>query len=186
MIFTSLKLAGAYLIDLEKYEDERGFFARAWCEQEYDAKGLNSRLVQASISYNKLKGTLRGMHFQIPPSAEIKVVRCTRGALYDVIVDLRPRSKTFLEWVGIELTPENGRSLYIPQGFAHGFQTLTHGTEIFYQMSEAYAPVCARGFRWDDPAIGIIWPEETCRTISARDGGYENFEKGHSAPFEDL
>ena len=126
------------------------------------------------------------MHFQVPPSAEVKVVRCTRGALYDVIVDLRPQSKTFLEWVAVELTPENGRSLYIPQGFAHGFQTLENETEIFYQMSEFHAPECGRGFRWNDPAIGIVWPEARRRSISVRDSEYEDFEIGLTASFRHL
>ena len=182
MIFTPLKLYGAYCVDLERHEDDRGFFARAWCAREYEAIGLTPGLVQASVSFNKKNGTLRGMHFQVPPSAEIKIVRCTRGALYDVIVDLRPQSKTFLEWTAVELTAENGRALYIPQGFAHGFQTLANETEIFYQMSEFYAPECARGFRWNDPAIGIVWPEERARVISVRDREYEDFATSLTAP----
>lgn len=146
------------MIDIEPREDERGFFARSWCEDEFQKHGLNPRLVQCNISFNKKRGTLRGMHYQIAPFAEAKVVRCTMGAMYDVIIDLRPNSATFKQWLGMELTAENHRALYIPVDFAHGFQTLSDNTEVFYQMTEFFHPECAGGVRWDDPAFGIIWP----------------------------
>lgn len=160
MIFTETKLKGAFLIDIEPREDERGFFARSWCEDEFAKYGLNTRVVQCNISFNKKRGTLRGMHYQSEPFPEAKLARCTAGAIYDVILDLRPNSPTFKQWVSVELTAENRRALYIPEGFAHGFQTLEDNTEVFYQMSEFYHPECARGVRWDDPAFGIEWPIE--------------------------
>jgi len=168
VIFSETKLEGVYIIDLEKVEDERGFFARTFCQRDFEAHGLNPRLVQCSISLNKKRGTLRGMHYQAPPYQEAKLVRCTRGALYDVAVDLRVDSPTFKHWVGVELTAENHRMLYIPEGCAHGFQTLEDNTEVAYQMSEFYHPESARGVRWDDPAFGIQWPIKEV-TISARD-----------------
>jgi len=158
MIFAETKLKGAFIIEPERQEDERGFFARTWCQREFETHGLNPRLVQCNISFNKKKGTLRGMHYQIPPHEEAKLVRCTMGAIYDVIIDLRPHSSTFKQWLSIELTADNRRMLYIPEGFAHGFQTLEDDTEVFYQMSEFYHPECARGIRWDDPALKIRWP----------------------------
>ena len=158
MIFTETKLRGAYLIDLGKHEDERGFFARSWCAEEFESHGLNARLVQCNISFNKKRGTLRGMHYQAAPYEEAKLVRCTMGALYDVIIDLRSNSPTYKEWVSVELTAQNRRAFYVPEGFAHGFQTLVDETEVFYQMSEFFHPECARGIRWDDPAFGISWP----------------------------
>jgi dTDP-4-dehydrorhamnose 3,5-epimerase len=158
MIFTETKLKGAYVIDLVKHEDERGFFARAWCADEFEKYGLNQRVVQCNISFNKKRGTLRGMHYQAAPYEEAKLVRCTRGALYDVIIDLRSDSPTFKEWFSVELTAQNHRALYVPEGLAHGFQTLVANTEVFYQMSEFFHPECARGVRWDDPAFGIVWP----------------------------
>jgi dTDP-4-dehydrorhamnose 3,5-epimerase len=158
MIFTETKLKGAYLIDLDVHEDERGFFARTWCVDEFEKYGLNQRLVQCNISFNKKRGTLRGMHYQAEPYEEAKLVRCTMGALYDVIIDLRSDSPTFKEWFSVELTAQNHRALYVPEGLAHGFQTLVDKTEVFYQMSEFFHPECARGVRWDDPAFGIVWP----------------------------
>ena len=158
MIFTETRLKGAFIIELEKREDDRGFFARSWCEKEFADRGLNPRTVQCNISFNKKKGTLRGMHYQVAPSAEAKVVRCTRGAIYDVVIDLRPASPTFKKWFGEELTPENHRMLHVPEGFAHGFQSLQDDSEVFYQMSEFYAPQYARGVRWNDPAFAIQWP----------------------------
>lgn len=158
MIFTETRLPGAYVIDIQAIEDERGFFARGFCEREMAQHGLQSRIVQANISFNKRKGTLRGLHYQAAPHAETKLVRCTRGALYDVIVDLRPDSPTYLRWVGIELTAESHRALFVPEGFAHGFQVLQDETEVFYQMSERHAPQAERGIRYDDPHIGIDWP----------------------------
>ncbi len=174
MIFRETPLPGAYVIDIERLEDERGFFARTWCEREYQAHGLNPRLVQCSISFNKVKGTLRGMHYQLPPFAEAKVVRCTRGAIYDVIIDLRRESPTFRQHFGITLTPENRSMLYVPEGFAHGLLTLADETEVLYLISEFYAPEYARGVRWNDPAFGIAWPGPV-RVISARDANYPDF-----------
>jgi dTDP-4-dehydrorhamnose 3,5-epimerase len=175
MIFTETKLKGTYRIDLDLRKDDRGFFARSFCQQEFAAHGLNKIIAQSNVSYNAKKGTLRGMHFQIAPKAEAKLVRCTRGAIYDVIVDLRPRSQTYCAWTAVELTAENGRMLYIPEGFAHGFQTLEDDTEVFYQMFEFYSPEHARGVRWDDPSFGIIWPL-TDPIISEKDKSYEVFK----------
>ena len=158
MIFTETKLKGAFTIEPERLEDDRGFFARMWCQQEFEAHGLDPRLVQCNISFNKRRGTLRGMHYQVAPHEEAKLVRCTMGTVYDVIIDLRSDSPTFKQWVAVELTADNRRMLYIPEGFAHGFQTLEDNTEVFYQMSEFYHPECARGVRWDDPSFGIVWP----------------------------
>lgn len=176
MIFWETPLRGAYVIEVEKHEDERGFFARSWCEKEFSSKGLETKLVQCNVSFNQKKGTLRGLHYQMPPHAETKLVRCTRGALYDVIVDLRADSPTFLKWFGVELTAENHRMLYIPQRFAHGFQTREVGTEIFYQMSEFYAPQSARGILWNDLRLGINWPEAD-RTISKKDLEYVHLDQ---------
>jgi dTDP-4-dehydrorhamnose 3,5-epimerase len=171
MIFTETNLKGAFIIEPERIEDERGFFARTWCQSEFEARDLDARLVQCNISYNAKKGTLRGMHYQVAPYEETKLVRCTMGALYDVIVDLRPDSSTFKQWIAVNLTAENRRVLYIPGGFAHGFQTLEDGTEVFYQMSEIYHPESARGVRWDDPSFDIEWPAEPT-LISARDRSF--------------
>ncbi|OQW92797.1 MAG: dTDP-4-dehydrorhamnose 3,5-epimerase [Thiotrichaceae bacterium IS1] len=182
MKFTETRLIGAYRIDLEPLSDERGFFARSWCQKEFKAYGLNPNLLQCSVSFNQKKGTLRGMHYQVAPHAEAKLVRCTRGTIYDVILDLRPDSETFKQWVAIELTAENRRMLYIPEGFAHGFQTLTDDAEVFYQMSEFYYPECARGVRWDDAAFGIEWPEESERIISFKDLQCPNYH--HSIDFQ--
>ena len=172
MVFTETKLKGAFIIDLEPIQDERGFFARTWCKKEFDAHGLNSDLVQCNTSFNKKKGTLRGMHYQTAPYAEAKLVRCTMGAIYDVIIDLREGSKTFREWVGIELSARNRRMLYVPEGFAHGFQTLEDNSEVFYQMSEFYHSECTGGVRWDDPLFSIEWPFPNA-VISEKDGGYK-------------
>lgn len=175
MKFEELKLAGAYLIELDKFQDERGFFARSWCQQEFAQKGLSASLVQCNISFNLKKGTLRGMHYQAKPHEEEKLVRCTMGAIYDVIVDLRQESSTFKQWVGVELNAENRQMLHIPGGMAHGFQTLIDKTEVFYQMSEFYNPDSARGVRWNDPAFEIKWPEIQERTISSKDSNYPDF-----------
>ena len=168
VVFTESSLPGAYFIAMEKQEDDRGYFARSWCEREFKRHNLDSTLVQCSISYNRKKGTLRGMHYQAPPCAESKLVRCTRGAMFDVIIDLRTSSPTFTRWISVELTPDNGTMIFIPKGFAHGFQTLTDNTDVFYQMSEFYAPDHQRGFRWDDPMIGIKWPHPVT-TMSDKD-----------------
>lgn len=157
MIFTETKLKGAFVLELEKREDDRGFFARSWCQKEAEAHNLNPRVVQCNISFNRMKGTLRGMHYQAAPAAEAKLVRCTAGALYDVIIDLRPGSPTFKQHVGEVLSAANYKMLYVPEGFAHGFQTLEDNTEIFYQMSEFYVPQQARGVRYNDSAFGIKW-----------------------------
>jgi dTDP-4-dehydrorhamnose 3,5-epimerase len=174
MLFTETKLQGAFIIDIDRIEDERGFFARTWCQREFEAHGLCTQLAQCNISFNKSKGTLRGMHYQAAPYAEAKLVRCTSGAIYDVIIDLRPDSPTFKRWVAVELTADNRRMLFIPEGFAHGFQTLADGTEVFYQMSQFYVPEYARGVRWDDPAFKISWPAEK-RIISERDQAFPDF-----------
>lgn len=160
MLFTPTTLPDAYLVDLKRLEDERGFFARSWCAREAKELGIDPNIVQCNVSFNKTKGTLRGMHLQLPPFAESKLVRTTRGAIYDVIIDLRPASPTFKRWFGVELTADNRRALFVPKGFAHGFQILEDNTEIFYQMSEYYSPEHARGVRWNDPAFGIDWPLE--------------------------
>lgn len=180
MIFRETDLPGAYVIDLEPHRDERGFFARAWCQREFEAHGLNPRLVQCNISYNDDRGTLRGMHYQAPPHEEAKLVRCTRGHLYDVIIDLRSDSPTYKEHFGIELNDENRTMLYVPEGFAHGFLTLEDNTEVLYQMSAFYAPEVARGVRWDDPAFDIDWPAPV-RHIKNRDQNYPDFaERSHA------
>jgi dTDP-4-dehydrorhamnose 3,5-epimerase len=175
MIVQPAKLPGVYEIRIEPHIDERGFFARSWCRDEFAAHGLDPRLVQCNISFNSRKGTLRGMHYQGEPHPETKLVRCTRGAIYDVIVDLRPEAATFKQWVGLCLTAANRNAAYIPPGCAHGFLTLEEETEVFYQMSEFYHPELARGVRWDDPAFGIVWPAAV-EVISARDRTYPDFE----------
>ena len=175
MIFHETELRGVFEIHLEPRSDERGFFARSWCQKEYESHGLNPRLVQCNVSFNLHKGTMRGVHYQVAPYGEAKVVRCTQGAIYDVAVDLRRESPTFKDWVGVTLTAENRHMLYIPEGFAHGFLTLEDNAEIFYQMSEFYHPESARGIRWNDPAFGIKWPAEV-RVISERDRTYPDFK----------
>lgn len=160
MIFRETKLQGAFIIEPELLEDERGFFARTFCRKEFEMNGLNPFQAQSSISYNMKKGTLRGLHYQQPPYAEVKVVCCTMGAIYDVILDIRPESPTFKRWAPFELSAENHHLLYIPEGFAHGFQTLQDHTEVYYQMSEFYHPEAAKGIRWNDPTFDITWPIE--------------------------
>lgn len=174
MNFTETKLQGVFIIDIEPVEDARGFFARTWCQREFEAHGLCMQWVQCNISFNKHRGTLRGMHYQMAPFAEVKLVRCTAGAIYDVIIDLRPSSPTFKRWLSVELAAERQRMLYIPEGFGHGFQTLADASEVFYQMSQFYAPEYARGVRWDDPAFKISWPEDN-RIISEKDQGFPDF-----------
>jgi len=177
MIFTETTLKGAYLIELEKLEDERGFFARTWCRREFGARRLMPGCVQSNVSFSKRKGTLRGLHYQRAPYEEAKLVRCTRGAIYDVIVDLRPESPTHGEWIGVELTGEGGTMLYVPENFAHGFQTLEDHTEVAYQVSQFYAPEHERGIRYDDPAFGIRWPMEVA-VISEKDRTWADFRLG--------
>lgn len=174
MLFRETVLKGAYVVEPERIVDERGFFARTWCRSEFETHGLNPNLVQCNISFNEKKGTLRGMHFQVTPRAEAKLVRCTAGAIYDVIVDLRPDSGTFKRWTGVELNADNRRMLYIPEGLAHGFLTLSDDAEVFYQMSEVYSAEHARSVRWNDPAFGIQWPGEVL-VISDRDRSYPDF-----------
>jgi dTDP-4-dehydrorhamnose 3,5-epimerase len=171
MVFHESSLKGAYVVEPEKQFDTRGFFARIFCEEEFGAHGLNPRIVQCSVSFNTQKGTLRGMHYQIPPHEEAKLVRCTAGAIHDVIIDLRPHSPTLRQWLAVDLTAENRRLLYIPQGFAHGFQTLVDHTEVFYAISDFYHPECARGIRWNDPAFQIPWPLQEV-ILSERDRTY--------------
>jgi dTDP-4-dehydrorhamnose 3,5-epimerase len=179
VIFTETPLAGAFVIELERAADERGSFARVFDADVWRANGLNPLVVQCSVSFNTRCGTLRGMHYQAEPWSESKLVRCTRGAIYDVIIDLRPGSSTFTGWFGVELAETNDRLLHIPEGFAHGFQTLVDATEVSYQISQIYVPEAARGVRWDDPAFAIEWPEaETGRVISARDLAYPDFRTG--------
>lgn len=171
MIFRETALAGAFVIEPERLVDERGFFARTWCQRELQERGLDAGLAQCSISFNLTRGTLRGMHYQIAPYAETKLVRCTAGAIFDVIVDLRPGSKSFRRWCGVELSQQNRKMLYIPKGCAHGFLTLSDNVEVFYQISEFYSAAHARGVRWNDPAFAIQWPGEV-KLISERDRSY--------------
>ena len=177
MLFCETKLEGVFEIHLEPRADERGFFARCWCQKEFEDKGLNPSLVQCNLSVTSRKGTLRGMHYQAAPHEEAKLVRCARGAIYDVVLDLRPQSVTFKEWVAVSLTSEKRNMIYIPEGCAHGFLTLEDDVEVFYQMSEFYNPESARGVRWDDPAFRIDWPEEV-KVISERDRTYADFKLG--------
>jgi dTDP-4-dehydrorhamnose 3,5-epimerase len=174
MIFAETMLKGVFIIEPERLEDERGFFARTWCRRVFEEHGLNSQLAQCSISFNRTRGTLRGMHYQDEPYGEAKLVRCTHGTIYDAVIDLRPGSPTFKRWIGLELTADNHRMLYIPEGFAHGFQTLEEHAEVFYQMSQFYAPDYARGVRWNDPAFDIRWPAAVS-VISERDRSYPDF-----------
>jgi dTDP-4-dehydrorhamnose 3,5-epimerase len=175
VVFVETKLPGVYIIDVEKREDGRGLFARTFCQHEFEAHGLNPRVAQCSTSYNKKKGTLRGLHYQIAPYEEAKLVRCTMGAIYDVAVDLRPDSPTYKQWVAVELNEDNRRALYIPAGCAHGFQTLVDGAEVYYQISEFYHAEAAKGFRWDDPAFGVQWPLREGPILSERDRSYADY-----------
>jgi len=174
--FLDTSLKGASIIEIEPIEDNRGLFARSWCKREFEAHSLNPEIVQCNISFNIKKGILRGMHYQIKPFEEAKLVRCTRGAIFDVIIDLRADSPTFKGWFSIELTDKNRKMLYIPERFAHGFQTLKDNTEVFYQMSEYYSPEHSRGIRWNDPSFSIQWPEDK-QIISKRDQQYPDFSQ---------
>jgi len=175
MEFLKTKLPGVFEIQIEAKPDERGFFARTWCQNEFESQGLAGKLVQCSLSFNKRKGTLRGMHYQIAPHEETKVVRCTQGAVYDVVLDLRPGSPAFKNWTGVELTAEKRNMIYVPQGCAHGFLTLEDRCEVIYQMSEFQYAESSRGVRWDDPAFQIEWPTEV-EVISERDRNYGDFQ----------
>ena len=175
MIFHETTLKDAMLIDLEKRGDDRGFFARTYCQREFSAHVLDINYTQQNTSSSKYKGTLRGMHYQADPHAEDKLVRCVRGAIFDAIVDLRPSSPTYCGWFGVELDASSRRALYVPKGFAHGFQTLSDEAEVLYQMSTPYVGGAGRGVRWDDPVFGISWPEAALRTMSERDRTYPDF-----------
>jgi dTDP-4-dehydrorhamnose 3,5-epimerase len=174
MIFRDTGIDGAWVIEAERLEDERGFFARTWDADEFTERGLNPRLAQCSISFNRARGTLRGLHYQVAPHEEAKLVRCTAGAIFDVVVDLRPASSSFKGWFGIELSAANRLAVYVPEGCAHGFLTLGDDCEVHYQISEIYAPEAARGVRWDDPALGITWPSEVV-VMNERDRSYPDF-----------
>lgn len=175
MIFTEGALRGPYVIDLEKHQDHRGFFARAFCQREFAEHGLAEDMVQTNVSFSARRGTLRGMHYQRPPHEEAKLIRCTRGALYDVIVDVRPDSDTYGEWMGVELSADTHRMFYVPEGFAHGFLTLEDDTEVVYQVSAFYTPGAEQGLRHDDPALGIEWPAPV-QVISEKDLSWPPFE----------
>ncbi|WP_158827753.1 dTDP-4-dehydrorhamnose 3,5-epimerase [Mucilaginibacter lacusdianchii] len=180
MIFTETKLKGAFIIDVKRIEDERGFFGRSYCKNEFDEYGLNTNVVQTNVSFNKIRGTLRGMHMQTSPFGETKLVRCTRGGIYDVIVDLRPDSETFKEWIGVELTADSFRMLYVPEGFAHGFLTLEDNTAVTYQVTQFYTASAEQAYRWDDPAFNIEWPFEPA-LVSGKDQAHAPFEDQISA-----
>jgi len=175
MIFKEARLEGAFIVEMEAIRDNRGFFARAWCQKEFEDHGLVSCFVQNNITYSARRGTLRGLHYQIPPHEEPKLVRCTQGAIYDVIVDLRPESPTYMQWLGMELTAENRKMIYMPGGFAHGYQILMDDTEVFYQVGTFYAPQYERGIRWDDPAFAIEWPINPPVVLSEKDKHWTDY-----------
>ncbi|PKL65046.1 MAG: dTDP-4-dehydrorhamnose 3,5-epimerase [Methanomicrobiales archaeon HGW-Methanomicrobiales-3] len=177
MIFTETKIKGVFVIEPELLPDERGFFARSFCKDEFRNHGLETDIVQCNISYNKKKGTLRGMHYQAPPFEEAKIVSCIKGSIYDVVLDLRRDSATCCQWVATELSETNFKMVYIPKGCAHGFQTIEDDTMVYYQMTEFYHPECTSGVRWDDPAFMITWPMPDDATISNKDTQYETFRK---------
>jgi len=181
MIFIETKLPGAYIIEIEPIRDERGFFARAWCQREFRGKGLITTMAQSNLSLSGKKGTLRGMHYQVAPYEEVKLLKCIRGGIYDVIIDLRPDSPTFEQWMGVELSAENRKMLYVPQGFAHGFQTLRDDTEVFYQVSEFYHPAAERGIRWNDPAFGIQWAETEVTVMSEKDQNWPDYARSRES-----
>jgi dTDP-4-dehydrorhamnose 3,5-epimerase len=180
MTFRETEIAGVWVVEPERFEDDRGFFARTWDVEEFRERGLSDRFVQASISFNRRRGTLRGMHYQAAPHEEAKLVRCTAGAIFDVAIDLRPGSETFTGWTGVDLSEENRRALYVPEGCAHGFLTLTDDVEIAYQISVPHAPEAARGVRFDDPAFAVAWPCEIV-VVNERDRTYPDFEVGVGA-----
>lgn len=175
MIFTETKLKGAFIIEMEKREDSRGFFARTFCANEFEKYGLVNKVVQTNMSKTLKKGTLRGMHYQIPPYQETKLVRCTAGSIYDVIIDIRPESETYKQWIGVELSAENHTMLFVPRGFAHGFVTLTDNVEVMYEVSEFYTPNSESGIRFNDPEINIKWPIEVLDT-SEKDANWPDFK----------
>jgi dTDP-4-dehydrorhamnose 3,5-epimerase len=175
MIFTETKINGVYIIEPELLIDERGFFARSFCKEEFQNHGLETNIVQCNISYNKKKGTLRGMHYQVPPFEEAKIISCTIGSIYDVVVDLRRDSPTYCQWVATELHEKQFKMIYIPKGCAHGFQTLDDNSIVYYQMTEYFHPECARGLRWDNLSIGIVWPVPAM-IMSEKDKNYQDFK----------
>ncbi len=175
MIFKESGLEGAFIVEIEPIRDNRGFFARAWCQEEFESRGLISCFVQNNITFSPKTGTLRGLHYQIPPHGEAKLVRCTQGAIYDVIIDLQPESRTYLQWLGVELTADNRKMIYMPGGFAHGYQILVDRTEVFYQVGQFYAPEYERGIRWDDPAFAIDWPIAPPLILSEKDTRWPDF-----------
>jgi dTDP-4-dehydrorhamnose 3,5-epimerase len=176
MLFSPLEVAGAYLTELDRKIDDRGFFSRTFCEEEFERHGLTTRFPQANLSHNSARGTLRGMHYAVSPSRESKLVRCMTGAIYDVLLDVRPDSPTFRKWTALELSRENGRAVFIPAGVAHGFLTLLTDTDVLYQMGDLYQPDTARGLRWNDEAFGVVWPFEPS-VISERDASYPSFDE---------
>jgi dTDP-4-dehydrorhamnose 3,5-epimerase len=173
--FAETRLSGAFLIDVERRFDERGYFARTWCEDEFREAGLGTEIAQCSVAVNSRRGTVRGMHYQAPPYEEAKLVRCSRGAVYDVIIDLRPALPTYTQWLGVELSEENGRLLYVPEGMAHGYQSLVDETEVVYQISAPYSPAAARGVRWNDPLFAIEWPQTDAVLLSERDRAWPDY-----------
>lgn len=181
MIFTETEIQGVYVVEPEPHMDERGFFARSFCKEEFREKGLETEIVQCNISYNKKSGTLRGMHYQAPPFEEAKIVSCVRGSIYDVIVDLRRDSSSYCRWFATELTEHNFKMVYIPKGCAHGFQTLEDNCMVYYQMTEFFHPECARGVRWDDPQFAIEWPDTQKGTLSDRDRKYKPMFDGEGS-----
>jgi dTDP-4-dehydrorhamnose 3,5-epimerase len=177
MIFKATPLKDAYVVEIKKIEDERGFFARAWCQREFEEQGIELTWAQANLAYSHKKGTLRGLHFQVEPFAEAKLIRCVRGAIFDVIVDLRSDSHTFEQWFGVELTADNRKAIYVPPGFAHGYQSLLDDTEVFYPVSQFYTPGYERGIRWDDPAFAITWPLADNLIISDKDLSWPKYNR---------
>lgn len=176
MIFIATRLDGVFVVELEKHQDERGYFARIFCQREFAAQGLSTNFAQANTSLSSYKGTLRGMHYQTEPHAETKLVRCLRGAVFDVIIDLRPESESYCQWFGVELTADSGKMLYVPEGFAHGYQTLQDNSELFYLVSQFYTPQAEQGIRWNDVRFGISWPQEKDILLSDKDRAWPDFQ----------
>lgn len=176
MIFTETKINSAFIIEPARVADERGFFARTWSKKQFEAHGLTSHFVEFNLSFSKTSGTIRGLHYQVPPYQEAKLIRCTKGAIYDVIIDLRPESLTYKQWLGVELTAATYKMLYVPEGVAHGFQTLEDESEVFYPVSQFYFPEAERGVRWDDPMFAIEWPETDSRIISQKDKSWSDYQ----------
>lgn len=175
MILTETALKGAYIVEPEKYEDDRGYFARVFCETEFESHGFKISMLQSNIGFSHKKGTIRGLHYQVYPYAEVKLIRCIKGSIFDVIIDLRPDSLTYKQWFGIELNSTNNKMLLVPENFAHGYQCLANNTEVFYQVSQFYTPGAERGIRWDDPAFDIQWPEMYHPIVSEKDNQWPNF-----------